>query len=59
MSVHDVKIANVFYFRVGVLSVLCKDSATIKLHDIRHTIYSADDVEQASVERNIQRKCSN
>ncbi|KAK3770064.1 hypothetical protein RRG08_043220 [Elysia crispata] len=40
--------------KVGVLSILCKDSPTVKLHDIRHTIYGADDAEQASVERNIQ-----
>ncbi|RUS87799.1 hypothetical protein EGW08_004464 [Elysia chlorotica] len=40
--------------KVGVLSILCKDSPTVKLHDIRHAIYGADDVEQASVERNIQ-----
>lgn len=40
--------------KVGVLSILCKDSPTVKLHDIRHALYGADDVEQASVERNIQ-----
>ncbi|GFN83407.1 WD repeat-containing protein mio [Plakobranchus ocellatus] len=38
----------------GVLSILCKESPTVKLHDIRHSIFGVEDIEQASVERSIQ-----
>ncbi|CAL1531728.1 unnamed protein product [Lymnaea stagnalis] len=40
--------------KIGVLSVLTKDSPHVKLHDIRHSLYGSDEIEQASVERNIQ-----
>ncbi|XP_055877328.1 GATOR complex protein MIOS-A-like [Biomphalaria glabrata] len=38
----------------GILSVLTKESPFVKLHDIRHSVFGSDELEQASVERNVQ-----
>uniref|UniRef100_A0A0B6ZZ52 Uncharacterized protein n=1 Tax=Arion vulgaris TaxID=1028688 RepID=A0A0B6ZZ52_9EUPU len=40
--------------KLGVLSVLSKDSSSVRLHDIRHSLFGSDEIEQASIERNIQ-----
>ncbi|XP_012940949.1 GATOR complex protein MIOS-A [Aplysia californica] len=40
--------------KLGVLSILTKDNSSIKLHDIRHSLFGSDEIEQASIERNIQ-----
>ncbi|XP_059175424.1 GATOR complex protein MIOS-A-like isoform X2 [Physella acuta] len=38
----------------GILSVLTKESSHVKLHDIRHSLFSSEEIEQSSIERNIQ-----
>ncbi|XP_046334805.1 GATOR complex protein MIOS-like [Haliotis rufescens] len=40
--------------RSGMLSVLCKDNNVVQLYDIRHSVFGADVMEPALVERNIQ-----
>jgi len=40
--------------KLGMLSILTKDSSEIKLHDVRHSLVGTDEIEQASIERKIE-----
>ncbi|CAG5125732.1 unnamed protein product, partial [Candidula unifasciata] len=40
--------------KISVLSVLSKDSSSVRLHDIRNSLFGSDEIEHASIERNIQ-----
>lgn len=40
--------------RPGMLSVLCKESPSIRLYDIRHAVIGTDDIEPVTIDRHIQ-----
>ncbi|XP_076467214.1 GATOR2 complex protein MIOS-like [Babylonia areolata] len=40
--------------RSGVLTVLCKDSPSLRLYDIRHAMMGTDDIEPVIIDRSVQ-----
>lgn len=40
--------------RPGVLTVICKDSPTLRLYDIRHAVNGSDDIEPVIIDRTVQ-----